>query len=80
VNLSDEQKNECKRLFDSYQEIMDRAKELTAEKGAIVDHFARICEIKKGTAGKILKAIAKKIEGEEPDEEIVVECIGLLES
>lgn len=78
MNLSEEQKNEVKRLFDSYQEIMDKAKELTAEKGAVVDHVARICEVKKGTAGKILKAMAKKFDGEDPDESIVMDALFLL--
>lgn len=78
MNISEEQKRQCKILFDSYQEIMDKAKELAAERKAVIEHFGRICEVKSGIAGKILKSMAKKYEGEEPEENIILEAIELI--
>jgi len=76
MTITEDQRVELKKLFNDYQEVVDRVKEISAEKKAITEHFARVAEIKNGVAGKLLKALLKKSEGETPDEEEVID--GLL--
>jgi hypothetical protein len=77
-NLTEDQKNECKGLFDSFLEISDRAKEISEEKKAVVEHFSRVTETKKGVASKILRAMQKKYEGGELDENEIVEAVEVI--
>ena len=64
-NLSEAEIDEVKSGYDSWDEIMDRAKELGAERKAVLDKTAGIFECKPGIISKLYKEMKKKCdEGE----------------
>lgn len=68
-NLTKEQWDEVKVKFSAFSEICERAKELRAEKSEICKDVATIIESKTSEASKLLKAMLKKWENGESDEE-----------
>jgi predicted nucleic acid-binding OB-fold protein len=75
MQINEEQKNELKRLFSSFQECNDRIKDITAEKKAIVDRAAKTCECKKTLVTKLFKALEQLQEEGHTDIDEVAEMI-----
>lgn len=63
LNITSDQAEQCKELFDSYMECMDRKSELDGEVKALKERLADICECSKGDAGKIFKLMETLYDG-----------------
>jgi hypothetical protein len=74
-NLTEEDRQEFKKVFTCYDEICQRAKEIAEEKKAIVEQASKILEVKKTVASKVLKSMMKLVEGIELDETEVLQII-----
>ncbi len=62
VTLDPEEKKMVQIDFQSWMEIQDRRKELSAENKALTENSARILNCKPGVVGKLFKVLKAKME------------------
>lgn len=67
LNLTPDQVSEVKVAYDCWEEINDRAKELSAEKKAVLQKASIVYECKPGMVGKLFKQMKQKMESGESD-------------
>jgi DNA-directed RNA polymerase subunit F len=69
-SLSPEQIAEIKTLFTSYSEVQEEKKQLAAEDKAVKEKVANTIESTSGQAGKLLKLMYKRSEGDNSEDEV----------
>jgi hypothetical protein len=67
LNLTPEQVDEVKAIYDAWEEIGDRAKELKNELKTVMDRAAVLYECKAGKVSKLFKNMKKKMEDGEDE-------------
>lgn len=73
LNLTPQDVADVKSAYDAWEEIGDRAKELSAEKKAILQRASVIYECKPGMVGRLFKNMKQKMdEGESEIDQIVL--------
>jgi len=76
VVLDPEEKKAVQTDFQSWIEVQDRRKELTAENKEIVENSARILNVKAAVVTKLFKVLHKKMEDGSDELEELYELAG----
>ncbi len=74
--LDPEEKKIVQSDFQSWLEVQDRRKELTAENKEIVENSARILNVKNNMVTKLFKVLQKKQEDGDDELEDLYELVG----
>lgn len=69
-SLGPDQIQEIKTIFSSYTETVEEKKQLASEESALKEKLAGVIEGSKRQAGKLLKMMLKRSEGDSSDDEV----------